>query len=424
MYVPRIQRVVTRGLVAPGAIRGPIGAPRGRIGTIRRLVHADAGSAAQNSRGLAKDLAVEPVTPWYATAWARSAGVTGAVALVIYTVPMFKETREGFYVGLHYPYDLLFKDSLGEGAWKGVVAVSGVGAGAFSVRALTGTISVLPNLLRTALSAFTGVLTGMLCYEQSHLIVRAAQRASKIISYTVDGFVADVSGRGPERPIWERRDGLTYAAIKGLHETQSSQRAAQLAQPDHEFTVEKVDKMNLDQVVNALSTHPDDVSVRARLLAHHKELLVKEINEIRQEETLFAKSGNTLHKLSAKDSDTSTLDVVEEVKQGLNTLKKRKSALKAECLRVHNTPLREVSEERLKVSIDKLSELRKTQYELAKLSNAVSAVRRLQIRDQIRQMDGEKARLKRAGKEVFGTNISPKAITIKPWRQVVSSELE
>jgi len=354
--------------------------------------------------------------------WPLDAGLTAAAGLgiAVYILPMFGETRKGLYLAWNYPYADLYQGSASEMGWKIFVGGSGLFAGMFSVRAITMTKG---GVFNTWLSAFAGVLTGKFCFDQSGNIVSAAHRVSKALSYGMDGFIADVVGRDNERmPVWERVDGLTVDVVAEYLAARQKEATNEVERNKlHESAgVSNMKDLDLAAIESKIDSGQVANEILDDLKKRHKELLIKEITSLRQEQRRLERQlGEKMQIKSVMKSEQSLQrwkDDVQNTRDRLDTIDRRKAELKEKSLAYHDLKLTAVCNEELQVMIWRLSELRMSQYDLmsdAKISGGSS---RLLLQREARKMDAEKHKLKMDAKTLFGVNISGRAKSAPSWK--------
>jgi hypothetical protein len=252
-------------------------------------------------------------------------------------------------------------------------------------------------------------------------------RGAKIVDYLLDGLGSDLfdNGDNSRLPVWERRDGISAKQIVALQEHHASSGKSMNQRLEMATNNVNIDQMNLKQVRAALEQfsfeHGDGAGgvsndeptlgkkEQSQLLKRHKDLLVKELCQLRREQASLKVQLTTMpHNASALKSET-----LERSKDIDNS----KSLLKAESLRVHGKPgLAQLAEGQLADLIARLSQLRLRQADLA-CGNRAGA-QSLVVETELRAMDEEKRKLKREAQENFGVRISGKAVSAKRWKQL------
>ncbi len=330
----------------------------------------------------------------------RNLVATGLGTSAIYFGP-FEHTREGLFVAFHYPHHLVQMGSATETFWRFIVGISGLGAAFTSVRAVTLNWGVASSIARTQLSLFAGVLTAMICVENSEQIVATAMRCSKAVSYGLDGLMADTVGRTNPLPVWERHDGITSEALLRWKASLAKKSDTVKENEDDGMSID-VSSMTLKDIetklaVLSLSSGPSGSAacdkLRDQLLEKHESLLIAELVNLRRAQP------------------SSYEEQVE--------METRKKDLKRSCQRMHGSKLTWLLKEQLAAKADRLSYLRKRQLELARKSRASSSDR-LVAAQEIMDMEIEKKQLKDDGQRVYGVSLSSMARSETSWKIVLN----
>lgn len=327
--------------------------------------------------------------------------------------------------------------------WRFAAATTvGVGTAGALIRGMRGkgsssALGGLGQLPRTAAALFGSIVSFSVTLHFAEVIVKSGVLASRVLAFTLDGLLADTVGRGDgDESLW-KREGLTVAAVSKFRENEAAVAAERqeqqvAAKAKAEETLETLEAKILageakddaseggggEGQASAAGLELELVEARAQ----HRTLLVTKLLSMRREEALLETQLSSQREVarsvggSARERTQANVDALE----GLAIdVEERKKALKRDCTRLHGTRLSRLCDDELFVVVKQLERMRTMQLQLARQAKEVGTADKLSIRKRLREMDVDKAELKRTAADVFGVRISARAKSVTSYKTVI-----
>ena len=311
-------------------------------------------------------------------------GGLGAIGAAV-ALGVLPETKRGLTAGLLYPYGRLYKNSRENFFYRlgisGFGFISGMGLALKASPSLNPFVSTPTVLFGSA----CGIVTAKLCFEYHHYPIVLGTMSAKIITYGLDGLVADIVGR-PEGQVsrWEE-DGIS---LESLLEARNDDEA-------HVLKTMKTTSMVED-------AWKDGTLIKSeKSLKYHKQLLIRKMVDLREQERIHlqnkvdAEDLIRLIKLRNVPEYDGVKKRLEDISINLQDISKKKMEIKNRCLRIHGISLSKAIVADVAIAGTTLTEYRRTQLALAHdYLAADSNAEKSQLRAKIKQIDMKKLILK------------------------------
>jgi hypothetical protein len=329
--------------------------------------------------------------------WALGIGASGFVVAML---PILPETKRGFREALNPNR----RDATISPVWGWIFGGFGfMGAYGGTTSYLTRIGQANPVLagFKTPFALFGAILGGKLCNDLAPLLFDASGIISRLTSYTADGFIADTVGRPPNQPAaWEILLGNIFSDHRDGYNNTSSDTSpgkgpvgSAESPSSAESSASKCERLLTDSILRLVALRRREDSLRTSL------------------------------SLASWWGDRSMMQKSQEPE--MRAIAREKHELKATVLSECGLRLARHLDKEIRRAGDDLTRMRLEQVALATEMGAARgagepAGRREALARELRRLDAEKARLKRAARRELGVNLARVARKAPSWRSAAS----
>jgi hypothetical protein len=320
------------------------------------------------------------------------------------TLGFLPETKMGLRVAWNYPYSSIDEGTWAETGWRAVVAATGFSSGVAGMWAVNRRANFLVGVPLTLLYSFSGIVTAQLCYEYSGAVVWAGQKTTKLVTYSIDGFLADTVGRPENQPRRWEAEGLELDSL--LEENERIMAAnRQQRDPIAEKIASDLAGMKTPEMIE-VGWAAGSLLETDEAKEKHKKLIILDLIRLREEERVATASLKDSQELLREARKTpleqKVRHKIEALEAEIAEQKASKAKRKKQCLQVHGHSLSKLIMAEVSVAAVELTQLRREQLLLAKeFSFAKTPKEKSNAKIHIKRLDKKKKDLKKRIKDDF-----------------------
>ncbi len=341
-----------------------------------------------------------------------SAATIGGIGIFsgVVALGLLPESRRGMRAGYLYPYSYNYEGTFEETSWRVVVAGLGFSTGAGGAFKVVPSKNPLIAVPRIFFGFACGMVTAKLCYDYSHIPVIVGIKTTKIISYTLDGFLADVFGRSEGQVAKWEEEGVD---LESLLEDRNDDEAQALKSMKTASMIE-----------DAWNNGTLEESEKSREL--HKTFLIRNLIDLREKEKQYeqrkADAENLMKQLRGTPEEDTGYERFQDACDNLSSIRDRKAMEKERCLEVHGLSLSKVILADIAIAAMDLTSHRREQLALASdYKLATDGPEKAKIRTKIKLIDVKKKALKHKIKKNYHFQLSHhrNSLSVKSCRFLV-----
>eukprot|EP00945_MAST-04E_sp_MAST-4E-sp1_P005351 g5351.t1 len=239
------------------------------------------------------------------------------------------------------------------------------------------------------------MVTAKLCYDYSHIPVIVGIKTTKIISYTLDGFLADVFGRSEGQVAKWEEEGVD---LESLLEDRNDDEAQALKSMKTASMIE--------DAWNNGTLEESEKSIEL-----HKTFLIRNLIDLREKEKQYeqrkADAENLMKQLRGTHEEDTGYERFQDACDNLSSIRDRKAMEKERCLEVHGLSLSKVILADIAIAAMDLTSHRREQLALASdYKLATDGPEKAKIRTKIKLIDMKKKALKHKIKKNYHFQLS------------------
>lgn len=310
------------------------------------------------------------------------AGISSAL---VYFSPWFPATKQSIQLAWRWTENSPFDDEYESMAWQMTFGAMGLLAGwqASQQILLKTTQSTASSFLlpfKIPFMVFCGVLGAKLTISTSKPAADAVLLIGRMVEYSLNGLLVDLGAQQLHELEWGHRIKLAPKPAAGAKQKEEVKEFLNSGDELHDLSI--------------VSGSLDDLK---QIGAYgHKLLLVKELGKLRMQEKLIKERTQSMDR--------------EAARKILSEIEEHKKQVKQQCVKVHGFKIGRLFEEIQNNAASKLNALRETQVNMVLEGEPKMSA--------LKQLDREKAKLKREARLALNVKLSRFAKPYPKWKHV------